>query len=106
MRKNLVQAWTYNINIATQILPVSKLNGRKDFILRGLRCENCSRLSAKTLELCQWRRFIVYIANCEHISNFLQIIDFERAKVCWVHIEKINTFEGKIRYIMPYVEVI
>ena len=24
----------------------------------------------------------------EHISNFLLIIDFEQAKVCWVHIEK------------------
>ena len=28
------------------------------------------------------------------------IIDFEQAKVCWVYIEKINTFEDKIRYIM------
>ena len=42
----------------------------------------------------------------EHISNFLLIIDFEQAKVCWVHIEKINTFEDKIRYIMRYVVVI
>ena len=36
----------------------------------------------------------------EHFLNFLLIIDFEQANVCWVHIEKINTFEDKIRYIM------
>ena len=64
----------------------------------------------KTLERCQWRRPIVYIVNivnCEHISNFLLIIDFEQPKVCWVYyIEKINTFEGKIRYIRRYAVVI
>ena len=53
----------------------------------------------KTLERCQWRRSSVYIVNCD-ISKFLLIIDFEQAKVCWVHIEKINTFEDKITYIM------
>ena len=113
--------------IATQILVIAKLNGRKDFILRGfvcniirpykeltvqsqllkhrIRCENCSRLRMKTLERCQWRRSSVYIVNCD-ISKFLLIIDFEQAKVCWVHIEKINTFEDKIRYIMRYLVVI
>ena len=60
----------------------------------------------KTLEQCQWRRSSVYIVNCKHISNFLLIIDFEQANVFWVHIEKINTFEDKIRYIMRYVVVI
>ena len=62
----------------------------------------------KTLERCQWRRSIAYIVNCEHISNFLLIIDFEQAKICLVNIEKINTFEDKIwRYhIMRYVVVI
>ena len=59
----------------------------------------------KTLERCQWRRSSVFIVNCEHISNFLPIIDFEQAKVFWVHIEKINTLESKIRY-MRYVVVI
>ena len=49
----------------------------------------------KTLERCQWRRSSVYTVNCEHISNFLLIIDFKHAKVCWVHIEKINTFKKK-----------
>ena len=54
----------------------------------------------KTLELCQRRRSSVFIVNSEHISKFLLIIDFEQAKVCWVHIEKINTFEKKIGYII------
>ena len=60
----------------------------------------------RTLERCQWHLSSVYIVNCDHISNFLPIIDFEQEKVCWVHIEKINTFKDKIRYIMRYVAVI
>ena len=47
-----------------------------------------------------------FIINSEHISDSLLIIDFEQEKVCWVHIEKINTFEDKIRYIVRYVVVI
>ena len=107
--------------ITTQILVIAKLNRRKYFFWEILfvmpsvptrnylfkvsnwntriRCENCSRLRMKTLERCQWRRSSVYIVNCD-ISKFLLIIDFEQAKVCWVHIEKINTFENKIRYII------
>ena len=57
----------------------------------------------KTLERCQWRRSSVFIANCEHISHFLLIIDFEQASVCCVHIEKMNTFQNNI---MHYVVVI
>ena len=68
--------------------------------------KNCPRLRMKTLERCQWCRSSVYIANCKHISNILLIIDFEKANVFWVYIEKINTFEDKIRYIMRYVVVI
>ena len=60
----------------------------------------------KTLERCQWRRPSVFIVNCEHISIFLLIVDFEKAKVCLVYIEKINTFESKISYIMRCVVVI
>ena len=60
----------------------------------------------KTLERCQWRRCSVYIVNCEHISNFLLINGFGQAKVCWVHIEKINTFDDKITYIMRYAVII
>ena len=57
----------------------------------------------KTLERCQWRRSSVFIVNCEHISNFVPIINFEQANVYWVHIEKAITFEDKIGYIMRYV---
>ena len=46
----------------------------------------------KTLDRCQWHRSSVFIVNCEHISNFLPIIDFEQAKVCRAHIEKIKHF--------------
>ena len=60
----------------------------------------------KTPERCQWRRSIVFIVNCEGTSNSFLIIDFEQAKVCKIHIEKINTFENKISYIMRYVIVI
>ena len=60
----------------------------------------------KALERGQWRNSSVYIFNCEHISNFPLSIDFEQEKVLWVHIEKINTLEGKIRYIMRYAVVI
>ena len=54
----------------------------------------------KTLERCQWYRSSVFTVNCEDISNFVLINDFEQAKVCPAHIEKINTFEDKIRCIM------
>ena len=59
----------------------------------------------KTLEQCQQRRPSAFNVNCKHISNFLLIIDFEQAKACWVNIEKINTFEDKISYIMRYAVV-
>ena len=71
-----------------------------------IRCENCSRLRTKTQERCQWRRSNAYIVNCKHISIFFLFIDFEQANVFWIPIEKINTFEDKIRYIMRYVVVI
>ena len=59
----------------------------------------------KTLERCQWCHSSVFIINCEHISNFVLIIDFEQANVCCVNIEKINTFEDKIRYNISSVAV-
>ena len=70
-----------------------------------IRCENCSRLRIKTLERCQWRHSSVFTVNCEHISSFVLTVEFEQANVCWVHIEKTNTFEDKIGYIMRYVAV-
>ena len=42
----------------------------------------------KTLERCQWRRSSVYIVNCEHISNFVLIVDFEQGNICWVQIRE------------------
>ena len=59
----------------------------------------------KTLERCQWRHSSVFIVNCELISNFVLIVDFEQANVCLVHIEKANTLEDKIGRIMRYVAV-
>ena len=58
----------------------------------------------KTLNDTQWRR--VFLVNCEHTSNFTLTLDFERANVYWVHIEKTNTLEENIEYIMRYVVVI
>ena len=48
---------------------------------------------------------VVFIVNCEHISNIVLIVDFEQANVCWVYIEKINTFEDKNEYTMRYAAV-
>ena len=42
----------------------------------------------KTLERRLRCRSGVFIVNCEHISHFVLIVDFEQANVCWVHIEK------------------
>ena len=57
----------------------------------------------KTLERFQWRRSSVFIVNCEHISNFVLIVDFEQANVCLVHIQKANTVEDKIaRYVVVF----
>ena len=114
--------------ITTQILVIAKLNGKnilfsdalfvissvptRNYLLKfsnwstKISCENCLRLRMKTLERCQWRHSSVCIINCEYISNFLLIIDFEQANVCWVYIEKKNIFEDKIRYFMRYFVVI
>ena len=70
-----------------------------------IRCENCSELRMMTIGRCQWRLTSVFIVSCEHISDFVLITDCEQANVCWVHTEKINTFEDKIGYIMRYVVV-
>ena len=107
--------------ISTQILVIAKLSGRKDFILRTffmilyvparsnwrakIRCESCSKLRTKILERCQSRHSCVFIVNCEHISSFVLIVEFEQANLCWVHIEKTNSFKDKIGYIIRYVVV-
>ena len=60
----------------------------------------------KTLEQCQWHRSSVFFVNCEHILNFVLIVNLEQGSIWWVYIEKANTFEDKIAYIMRYVLVI
>ena len=50
----------------------------------------------KTLKQRQWRRSGVFIVNCEHISLFVLVVDFERANVYWVHIEKTNRRQDRI----------
>ena len=70
-----------------------------------IRCENCLRLRMKTPGRCGWRYSSVFIVNCAHISNFVLIVEFEEANVCWVHIEKKNTFEDKIGHVMRCVAV-
>ena len=64
-----------------------------------IRCESCSILRMSTVVL------VSLFVNCEHISNFVLIVDFEQANVCLTHIEKSNTFEDKIGHIMRYVVV-
>ena len=59
----------------------------------------------KTLERRQWGRVGVFIVNCEHVSHFFIVFDFEQANFCYVHNEKKNTFEEKIGYIMRHVLV-
>ena len=43
-----------------------------------MRCENFSKLTMKALERCQWRHSGVFIVNCEYISNFVLIVEFEQ----------------------------
>ena len=51
-------------------------------------------------ERCQWRRSNAFIVNCNYISNFVPIVDFEQVNVCLVHNEKANIFKDKIAHIM------
>ena len=73
---------------------------------RRIRSESCLILRMLMLTIFNiWRCSSVFIVNCEHISNFVLIVDFEQAKVSLVHIEKTKTFEDKIWHIMCYVAV-
>ena len=46
---------------------------------------------------------LVSVLNCKYTSNFFLIVDFKQTNICWVLIEKTNTFENE--YIMDYVVV-
>ena len=48
---------------------------------------------------------IFNVNDVNRIPNFVLIIDFDQANIFLVHIEKANTFEDKIGYIMRYVVV-
>ena len=56
---------------------VNYKNSRKSF-------EICSKLTIKTRERCQWRRFCVFIVNLEHISHHFLVlaVDFEQVATC------------------------
>ena len=66
---------------------------------------NIKNLNANGIQYygCRCRRSSVFIANCKHISNFVLIVDFAKANVCLVHIEKVNIIKDKIGHIMRYV---
>ena len=57
----------------------------------------------KTPERRQSRGSGVFIINCECISHYGLIVDFEQPSICWVNIEKTNTFKDKTGYMMCYV---
>ena len=95
-----------------QIVIIAKLNGRKGFILKGfvcdvirpskelpvqvnnlstrIKCESCSVLRRSMLTIFQ-RRSSAFIFNCEHVSNFVLIADFEQTNACLV-LMKISFF--------------
>ena len=55
------------------------------------RCEICLKLTIKTAERPQWRRFGVFIVNFEPIfTSFfnISIVEFEQVNVGWISIQK------------------
>ena len=60
------------------------------------------KIKNEDTERCQWRHASAFIVNCEHVSSFALIFEFEQTNI-WFHIEKTNTFEDKVGYIMRYV---
>ena len=65
-----------------------------------IKCESCSILRMYSSVF-----LVSLLLNCEHILNFVLIVDFEQANVRLVHIEKSNTYEDKIGHFMRYVVV-
>ena len=118
--------------IAIQISVIAKLNGRKDFNLRGFICDivclskelpvqrkylkhkkvwklfNINYVNFNDNQYWKWqsRRSSVFIVNCEHILNFVLAVDFKQINVYLVHVQKKNTFEDKIGHIICYVVVL
>ena len=57
----------------------------------------------KILERYQLLYSRVFIVKCEQITSFVLTVEFEQANLCWVLIEKTNSFEDKIGYIIRYI---
>ena len=61
----------------------------------------------KTLERYQWcHSSSIFVVNYDYISKFVLVVDFEQANIFLVHIEKVNSSEDKIGYVMRYVVVL
>ena len=45
---------------------------------------------------------VFFFVNCERISHFLLIVDFEQKNVSWILTEKTNTFEDKIGHVILF----
>ena len=54
----------------------------------------------KILEWLPWRRSCAFTVTYEPILPFIVTTGFERANVWWVYVEKANTFDDKIGYLM------
>ena len=54
------------------------------------RCERCSTLTKKPLKRRQWRRFVGFIVNFEHILHLcssVSIVNFEQVNAGWIMME-------------------
>ena len=67
-----------------------KFNSRKSY-------EICSKLTIKTTDQCQWRRFGVFIVNLEHISHLFPVftVDFKQLVVCGTAVKTVKS--GHVR---------
>ena len=88
--------------IATQIVVIANLNGKKDFILKVFVCDIIHRSKELpvqiTCESCSILR-----KSMLTIFNFNDVNGIVLPNVCLVHIERVNTFEDKVGHITRYV---
>ena len=88
--------------IATQIVVIANLNGKKDFILKVFVCDIIHRSKELpvqiTCESCSILRKSMLM-----IFNFNDVNGIVLPNVCLVHIERVNTFEDKVGHITRYV---
>ena len=80
--KILFYGCVYDMILPSKQLPIQKSELKhKNKVWKLLRMKTLERPSG------------VLIVNCKHILHFVLIIAFEQANVCWVHIEKTNTWK-------------